>query len=96
MTETREVDYAKLAARARKLFTAINAQMARIQTDLIQTDEWCELHDLSKYAGGLLSQLNRIEKRERGREEDAPGLTVPVPYWPATPAGDDAPVGDGS
>ena len=56
--------------------------MERIQTDLIQTDEWSELHDLSSIAAGLLGQLRRIEERERGREEDAPGLTVPVPYWP--------------
>ena len=100
MTETREVDYARLAASARKLFTAIHAQMDIIENRVghVQPDAWFELHDLSKIAAGLQGQLARIDQRER--EADAP-----VPYLPADHddcqdyadwIAEHAPIGDGS
>jgi hypothetical protein len=73
MTQTRDsqdLRYRKLAAKADKLFYAINAEMDRLSPE---DERWRELHDVFKLAQVITSTLQRYAERQ-----DADN--APVPY----------------
>ena len=73
MTQTREswqdVHYRKLAGKAHKLFTALNAEMDRVP---VEDEGWRELHDLFKLSQVITSTLERYrDRQDAGNELDA-------------------------
>ena len=72
MTQTREswqdVHYRKLAGKAHKLFTALNAEMDRVP---VEDEGWRELHDLFKLSQVITSTLERYrDRQDAGNELD--------------------------